>query len=243
MQVLVVDDEQPARERLSHLVVELGHQVCGEAANGMEALNQVEHQHPDVVLLDIRMPHLDGLSAASHLASLPTPPAVIFTTAHDEYALKAFEAQAVAYLLKPVRREHLQRALNQARILTQAQLAQLPIHPPNLEARSHLCVRLGQRLALIPLQDIYYFQAEQKYVTVRHRHGEAVIEESLKQLETEFEPRFLRIHRNALVATEHLQGVQRTTEGRYQVVFHDLPERLEISRRHLTAVRHRAKII
>lgn len=243
MRVLVVDDEQPARERLGDLVTMLGHEICGEATNGMEALRLIEQRQPGVVLLDIRMPHMDGLTTARHLTTLPTPPAVIFTTAHDEYALEAFEAQAVAYLMKPVRREHLERALGRARALTLAQLSELQANDPSPETRNHLCVKLGNRLELIPLQDIYYLQAEQKYVTVRHRQGEAIIEEPLKSLETEFESRFLRIHRNALVATPHLRGLVRTPEGRYQVVFDDLPERLEISRRHLATVRQRVKML
>lgn len=241
MRILVVDDEQPARERLGDLVVALGHEVCGEAANGMEALHLIEQIQPDVVLLDIRMPQLDGLDTARHLATLPTPPAIIFTTAHDEHALEAFEAGAVDYLLKPVRREHLERALGRARAVTRAQLAELQARQQLPPARSHLCVRIGNRLELIPLQDIYYFQAEQKYVTVRHRQGEAIIEEPLKSLETEFAPRFLRIHRNALVSTAYLRGLVRTSEGRYQVVLDDLPEQLEISRRHLATVRQRVK--
>ena len=243
MRVLVVDDEQPARERLTDIVLDLGHQVCGEAANGLEALSLIEQHQPDVVLLDIRMPGLDGLTVARHLAAWSTPPAVIFTTAHDEYALEAFAAQAVDYLLKPVRREHVQRALSHAQALTQAQLVELQMRHSLAEARSHLCVKLGHRLALVPLADIYYFQAGQKYITVRHRHGEAVIEESLKNLEIEFAQQCLRIHRNALVATEHLQGIRRTAEGRYQVVFNEPLEPLEISRRHLAAVRQRVKLL
>lgn len=243
MRVLVVDDEPPARERLTGLLDGLGQQVCGEAADGLAALQQTERLHPEVVLLDIRMPRMDGLAAARRLAGMSAPPAVIFTTAHDDHALEAFEAQAVAYLLKPVRREHLERALERARALTRAQLAGLGERLAAAQPRTHLCVRLGNRLELIPLADIYYFQADQKYVTVRHRAGEAVIEEPLKLLETEFDGQLLRIHRNALVATAHLRGIVRTAEGRHQVAFDAIPDRLEISRRHLGAVRQRIRAL
>ena len=245
MRILIVDDEQPARQRLLELISALGHATCGEAANGREALLKVQDSQPDAVLLDISMPVLDGLETAQHISCLEMPPAVIFITAHDHYALAAFEAQALDYLLKPVRKERLAAALERAHSLNRAQLAQIHREqsPDNLPTRSHLCVKIGNRLDLVPLEDVYYFQADQKYVILRHRHGEAVLEDSLKSLESEFGERFLRIHRNALVAIAHLRGLEKTPDGRYQVIFDDIPQRLEVSRRHASLVRQAVKTL
>lgn len=247
MKILIVDDEQPARQRLHELVQELGHNPCGEAANGREALAKVQDTQPDVVLLDIRMPVLDGLETARYISQLETPPAVIFTTAFEQHALEAFEAKALDYLLKPVRKERLAAALERAQTITRAQLAQLddqlhtkPAASPTAThsaARSHLCVKIGNRLELIPLDDVYYFQADQKYVTLCHRNGEAIIEDSLKALEQEFGERFLRIHRNALAALAHIRGLEKTPDGRIQIVFDEIPQCLEVSRRHASHVR------
>ncbi len=237
LRVLVVDDEPPARERLHDLVTGLGHQVCGQAADGVSALHEAERLLPDVVLLDIRMPGQDGLSTARRLNEQATPPAVIFTTAYDDHALEAFEARAIAYLLKPIRREALARALEHARVPTRAQLAGLG---PNA-APNPVCVRLGNRLQRIPFGDIYYFQADQKYVTIRHRQGEAVTEQPLKSLETEYGDRVLRIHRNALVSVEHLHSLVRTDDEKHLLVFDGIPDQLEVSRRHLAAVRKRLR--
>jgi len=239
VKILIVDDEQPARQRLSLLVQDLGYIACGEAANGREALHQVQELQPDAVLLDIRMPVLDGLATARFISQLDTPPAIIFTTAYEQHALEAFDANALDYLLKPVRKERLAAALERAKSLTRAQLSQLDElrSADEPEGRSHLCVKIGNRLELIPLDDVYYFQADQKYVTLCHRHGEAVIEDSLKSLEQEFSSWFIRIHRNALVALAHIRGLEKTPDGRYQVVFDAIPQRLEVSRRHASAVR------
>lgn len=237
MKVLIVDDEAPARERLMGMVAGLrDYEVCGEAANGLEALRQTESQAPDIVLLDVRMPGMDGIETARHLASLEEPPAVIFTTAYGEHALEAFETHAAGYLLKPIRREQLERALKGARSLNRAQLAGLS-EQQERPARTHICARLRGRLELIPIEDVLYFQADQKYVTVRHRHGEVLIEDSLKALEEEFGSRFLRVHRNALVAVDAVAGMEKTSDGRLQLLFRGIDARLEVSRRHVAQVR------
>ena len=237
MKVLVVDDEKPARDRLHSLLDEIPeYEVCGEASNGVEALRAAEAEHPDIVLLDIRMPGMDGLEAARHLAGAEHPPAVIFTTAYDEHALEAFQTQATGYLLKPIRKEHLVEALANARTPNRAQLAGL-VESDASAARTHICARLRGNLELIPIDDVLYFQADQKYVTVRHRKGEVIIEEPLKALEGEFEALFLRIHRNALVAKSFIGGMEKTPEGRCQVVFKGADDKLEVSRRHVAEVR------
>ncbi|MDH3589569.1 MAG: LytTR family DNA-binding domain-containing protein [Gammaproteobacteria bacterium] len=243
MKVLVVDDELPARQRLRRLVDEMDDfEIIGEAADGIQAIELTQKHDPDVLLMDIRMPGIDGVEAARHLATLEKPPAVIFTTAYDEYAIDAFDAQAVGYLLKPVRRERLARALRHASRLTRAQLAALRTDDMKPEKRrSHICVRVGGRLQLIPVEDIYYFQADQKYTTVTYRDGEVLIDESLKNLEYEFSPDFLRIHRSALVAIAHLHSVERETDGKQFAVFRDCDARLAVSRRHAAALKRRLR--
>ncbi len=231
MKVIIVDDEPPARDRLRRLIEEIdGCECAGEAGNGSEAIALVTRETPDVVLMDIRMPGMDGVEAARHLSTLEQPPAVIFTTAYDEYALRAFEAHAAGYLLKPVRREKLTEALARAGRLTKPQLAAIAAGS-NQRRRTHLSVRVRGELRLIPVEDIAYFLADQKYVTVRHRGGEELIEESLKSLEDEFQPDFVRIHRNALVATRHMAAIDRGEDGQYSVRMRDLPDVLQVSRR------------
>jgi two-component system response regulator AlgR len=238
MRILVVDDELPARARLRELLNRLpNHEFCGEANAGAEALRLVQRLNPDVVLLDIQMPGLNGLEIARRLAELDQPPAVVFTTAHSNHALEAFDAQAIAYLLKPVRLERLEQVLTSASRVNRAQLSRLAADQPADGGRAHIRARMGQRLELIPLADVFYFQADQKYVTVRHRQGEVLIEESLKTLEQELSTRVVRVHRNALAVAVHIAGLEKTANGGVALVFHDIPDRLEVSRRHLPAIR------
>lgn len=239
MRVLVVDDEAPARERLADLVAELeGFELIGEAADGREALEQVQRLTPDIVLLDIRMPGIDGVEAARHLAAMDSPPAVIFTTAYDEYTLQAFDAAATGYILKPVRRARLERALKNAARPTRAQLASL--HPEGPRApRTHICARLADRLRLIPVESVIYFRADQKYVSVRHCEGTDLIDESLKDLAEEFQSDFGRIHRNALVALRRVESLQRDPQGRLGVRLRGCEETLPVSRRHSSEFRRR----
>ena len=245
MKVLVVDDEQPARERLKSLLNQFPDVVlCGEADNGVDALQIAQQRHPDVVLMDIRMPHMTGLEAARHLNQVEMPPALIFTTAYDDYAIAAFDAKAVAYLLKPVRQENLRQALTNAQTLNRAQLNTLQQSQDKdsnvlTEKRSHLSARLGNRLEVIPINEVIYLQAQQKYVVARHSHGELIIEESLKSLETEFATLFIRVHRNALAAIAYIAGMEKKPLGGYEIVLQNGPieQRLEVSRRHVATVR------
>jgi two-component system response regulator AlgR len=233
MRALIVDDEPPARERLRRLLEELDDVVvAGEATNGREALDLCARLDPDVVLLDIRMPGMDGIEAARHLNALDEPPAVIFTTAHDEHALEAFETQAVGYLLKPVRLEKLARAMRHAARVAGSQLLRIAEQSRLGRRRAQICARLGEQLRLIPVDDIYYFSAGQKYVTVRHRGGKDLIDESLRSLAQEFSPDFVRVHRNSLVGVRHVESLERDAEGRYQVRIKECGETLPVSRRH-----------
>jgi len=239
--VLIVDDEPPARERLARLVGELdGWRVAGLCASGVEALEQVSRLRPGIVLLDIRMPGMSGIEAARHLARLETPPAVIFTTAYDQYALDAFESRAVGYLLKPVRRDRLEEALKHAARLSPALIERFAEARP-FGARRHIAVRVRDELKLIPVGSIFYFRAEQKYVTVRHAEGEHLIDESLIRLEEEFADAFVRAHRSLLVAIDHIDALERGNDG-YALRLRN-GETLPVSRRQLTELKRKLGVV
>ena len=236
IKIVVVDDEALARQRLASLIEELGapYELAGEAANGQEALEQCRRVNADLVLMDIRMPGMDGLEAARRLAEGDRPPAVIFTTAYEEHALEAFDTAAQDYLLKPVRRERLQAALERAQRLNRSQLSAVndaPEPPPQLSASYRGGVRT------LPLDQVIFLRAEAKYVVARHAEGELLLEESLKRLQELYGEWFLRIHRNALVSRCHLAGLEKDLDGNTRVVLRDCEDRLEISRRHLPEVR------
>ena len=242
MKLLLVDDEPLARQRLAALLRELGGQdVVGEAGNGREAVEMAEALGAECVLMDIAMPVMDGLEAAHHLAGLPAPPAVVFCTAFDQHALAAFEAAAVDYLVKPVRPERLAEAIERARRQRSAhEASRLP--PASTERRrSHLSARLRGCLRLIPVDDIRFLQAEEKYVVVHHARGEDLVEESLKSLENEFGDRFIRIHRNCLVAWDEFAELRRSTDGQVHAILRHGGAPLEVSRRCLPLLRERLK--
>lgn len=237
MKLLIVDDEKPARDRLARMVRELSDcELVGEAANGHEALEVALKTDPDIVLMDIRMPGMDGIQAARHLSDLEEPPAVIFTTAFADHALEAFETHAVDYLLKPVKKDRLLAAIQAAIRPNRAQLLKSNEVLDSLEPRQHICARVRGNLVLVPIEKIYYFHAEQKYVTVRHSDGEVLIEDALKSLEVEFAGQFYRIHRNALVNLSQVAGMKSDDDGQ-QVSFRDIDDSLEVSRRHLPGIR------
>jgi len=236
MKILIVDDEQLARERIHRQLQELeGDYEIIEAENGFIALEQTEKQNPDLVLLDIRMPGMDGIEAANKLSELSTPPAIIFTTAYDEYALDAFDSHAIAYLLKPVRKEKLEKAIKSAKQLNRAQLKSIQHEDEPQE--QNLSVRIHSGVRKIELNDIFCFQAEQKYVVVKYREGEVLIEESLKSLESRFNESFIRVHRNALIAKQQLKAIRKDQQGRYLTELKDIDEKVEVSRRHVAEVR------
>jgi two-component system response regulator AlgR len=241
MKVLIADDEPLARARLAAMLADLpGIEIAGEAETGREAVEKAQALAVDAVLMDIAMPVMDGLEAARHLAQAESPPAIVFCTAYDEHALAAFETAAVDYLVKPVRRERLIEALDRARRHRAGTAPARPLPPANRQ-RSHLSARLRGNLRLIPIEDVHYLLAEEKYVMVQHGRGEDLIEESLKSLEQEFSDRFLRIHRNCLVAIEEFQELQRQPDGRVLVSLRHGTARLEVSRRCLPGLRERLK--
>ncbi len=237
LKIMLVDDEAPARNRLRDLLHDCASQqpteVVAEAANGRIALDLLGTTAVNLVLLDIRMPEIDGIEVAQHLQKLPTPPAVVFTTAYDDFAVQAFELHAVDYLLKPIRASRLLDALLRARSMAPVSLEVLRELAP--APRSHLSVHERGKIHLIPISDIVYLKAELKYVTIRTLAREYLLEESLTRLEQEYAARFVRIHRSCLVAKNHIAGFEKVAdeggEPRWTVLLKDLPEKLPMSRR------------
>jgi len=238
LSIFVVDDEPHARNRIKELLADCADQlpleVVGEAGNGREALDKLAEVHADVVLLDIRMPQMDGLELAMHLNKLETPPVIIFTTAYDSHALKAFELHAIDYLLKPIRLGRLFDALMRARSAVPVRTEELKELLP--EPRRNLSIHERGKIMLIPIEDVLYLRAELKYVTVRTVDSEYLIEESLTALEKEFATRFVRIHRNCLVAKDEIEGFEKvaddeTGESHWTVKLKGVDEKLAISRR------------
>ena len=236
LKVFIVDDEPPARNRLRELLNDCRDQIAlevvGEAGNGQEALEKLAVTPADVVLLDIRMPQMDGIELAQHLLKLEEPPVVIFTTAYDSYAVKAFELHAIDYLLKPIRLGRLFDALNRARKAVPVQLEVLRELLP--EPRKNLSSHERGKIHLIPIEQVLYLRAEMKYVTVRTQEREYLIEESLNALEKEYIARFVRIHRNCLVARSAIDGFEKggeDGESGWMVRLKGLDELLAISRR------------
>jgi two-component system, LytTR family, response regulator AlgR len=242
MDILICDDEPLALERLSRLVTQLGHHVAGTASHGQQAIELAKSLEPDVVLLDIQMPEMDGLVCAQYLRQLEPMPAIIFCTAYDHHALDAFKSNAEGYLLKPVMQQELQQVLDHLTKLTQAQMSsikQKEIMEELKISRHQIAAKTYRGVELVPLENVYYFLADQKYVTVRHKNGSVLIDETLKDLETEFGDQFIRIHRNALVSVNYLDGLEVVSSGQYQVRCRELEERLAVSRRHLPNLRER----
>jgi two-component system response regulator AlgR len=230
MKIIIADDEALARARLLALVGELGlGEVVAEASNGRDVLSAAHAYQPDIILLDIRMPGMDGMQAAEQLASLHPKPAVIFTTAFGE--------QAVDYLMKPIRKERLEQAIKRAHAFLQAQSSSPPSASPKPAARTHISyIRQGET-RLIPVNQIYYFFTDQKYVALRCSAGEVLISEALRDLENEFAGQFLRIHRSTLVAMVQIAGLFKMKDGHSYLRLKDVEEPLEVSRRHLHTVK------
>jgi two-component system response regulator AlgR len=250
LRIVIVDDEAPARSRMRDLLADCADTVPlvveGEANNGRVALELLSSLTVDVVLLDIRMPEMDGIEVAQHLQKLENPPAVIFTTAYDAYAIRAFDVNALDYLLKPIRAARLKEALARARSAALPRLAVL--RELQNKARAFLSAQERGKIHLIPAGDIIYLKAELKYVTVRTAQREYLIEESLTRLEQEYAERFVRVHRNCLVARSAIRGFERETgdsgdggEGHWVVLLEGCDEKLAVSRRQQHIVRELAR--
>lgn len=245
LRVFIADDEAPARARLRELLEDIMQQaptqVVGEARNGVETIERLPQSGAEILLLDIEMPGMHGLEVARHLARLADAPAVIFVTAHDRHAVDAFELNALDYLLKPVRAARLAAALKRATTMgaPSAQLlenAAAQVRQIDGRGRSHFSLAERNRIVLVPVADVVYLKAEQKYVTLRTREREHLVDESLASLEGEFGETFVRIHRNCIVARSAVRGFERAPasadeEAHWLVVLEGVAERLPVSRR------------
>ncbi len=237
LRVVLVDDEAPARSRLKELIADcapqLAAKVVGEAGNGKEALALIESVSVDLVLVDIRMPQMSGIEFARHALALESPPAIVFVTAYDEYAIKAFELRALDYLLKPVRRARLLAALTRAR--ESGAPGREALRGLESAPRRHLSVAQRGRISLVPVAEIVYLKAELKYVTIRTAGHEHLLEESLAHLEQEFAEDFVRIHRNCIVAKSRIRGFEKADvqdgEQGWLVLLEGCAEKLAVSRR------------
>jgi two-component system response regulator AlgR len=240
LKVLIVDDEPLARDRLRTLLadiaLQLPNEVVGEAGNGLAALETLREQAVDVVLADIRMPGMDGIELATHLGRLEKPPAVIFTTAYDNYAVQAFDLNAVDYLLKPVRTQRLLAALQKVPVPRpdSALLAGIGQEMRG-SGRTHLSCHERGRLLLVPIGEVLYLKADLKYVTARTVEREYLLDEALTHLESEFADRFIRLHRAVLVAKSALAGFEKAAgddaEAYGWALLRGVPEKLPVSRR------------
>src|SRR6476619_6397692 len=243
IRVLIVDDEAPARHRLRELLDDcaavLPLAIVGEAQHGREALDILHTASADLVLTDIHMPGMDGIELARHLLKLVHPPVVIFTTAFHQHALAAFEVNAVDYLVKPVRVQRLLAALQKVPRLRPVMADRISHLPAS--ARRFLSVTERSRVVLVPVDDIVYLKAELKYITIRTPQREYLLEESLTRLESEFGSRFVRVHRNCLVARDFIRGFERRVnddgDAHWEVILNDVPETVPVSRRQQFVVR------
>ncbi|MGB7479403.1 MAG: LytTR family DNA-binding domain-containing protein [Burkholderiaceae bacterium] len=249
--ILIVDDEQPARRRLATLLADLAprcpHLLAGEAANAEEALRQIAALQPDLVLLDVQMPGMDGLTLARRLAREDGAPAIVFVTAFEEHALPAFDVRAIDYLLKPVRAARLEQAIQRAIEWRRGAAPPATDASTAHGAREHFSVQERGRILRVPVAEVLYLKAELKYVTLRTRERDYLIEESLVSLETELAASFVRVHRNALVARAAIAGVARGTHAvdgdgervqeAWEVLVKGVDDRLPISRRQWPVIR------
>ena len=234
MKYLVIDDEFLARARLRELLlrIEPGAKVF-EAENGQQAIDLCDKHKPDTALVDIRMPGISGIELVYHLSALDHSPAIIFTTAYSEYALEAFDANAIDYLLKPVQIDRLKRALQKAHPITSTQTESLRKTTRSM----HISISQKGKIKLVPIQNICYLKAENKYVLVKTPREEYLMNDTLNNLETELGEPFIRVHRNALISTEHLEGLEKNEEGQWCVFFRGIPDKVEISRRQTPVIR------
>ncbi len=240
LSVYIVDDEELARQRLKRLLETFdGYQLLGEAENGLEAITSIPNLKPDIVLLDIRMPGEDGLAVAEKLSQLDYPPAIIFCTAYDDYAVSAFKYNAIGYLLKPVRVEELQRTLQNAHKLTQLQIKQAKrqLDDTRSDKTKAFVANTWQGQELIEMDSIYYFKSDQKYLTIVHQNGETLSDQTLKDLEIAYPEILLRAHRNTLVNKQHLGSLIKNKQGHYEIRFKGCDHLVQVSRRHVNDIK------
>jgi len=230
LRVIIVDDEAPARNRLRRMLAALpAVHVVAEAASGEDAMRLVPLKKPDVLLLDISMPGLDGMTLAQMLQRSGEQPAVIFCTAWSDRAVEAFECEAVDYVVKPVRAERLERALDKAR--------RFLAKPDDATEDIFLRSTLGGKVRLLPMAEVVYLVAEDKYTTAVHQKGKMVINQSLLELENEHANILVRVHRGTLVMKKRIRGLEKAPDGRHFLKLDGCEDRPQVSRRNLPAIR------
>lgn len=243
MKILIVEDEALARERLKALLHEINHSYeIIDAENGLEALQKIQAFSPELVLLDIRMPAMDGLEVAHHLKKYQPETAIIFTTAYQDHAIRAFELNAIDYLLKPIRKSRLEEALSRSQIALKTAIDDVRLKDKNA-TRSHISVLDKGRLILIPVNEILYLKADDKYVMVVWSGGKQLLNEPLKILEQEFQQQLIRIHRNALIAKSKIASLQKQENGMATIKLRGIDDELQVSRRHLSQIRKLLKTL
>lgn len=251
LSILIVDDEAPARARLRELMADIAPQfpaeIIGEAENGVHALTLLGERMADLIITDIRMPRMDGIELVEHLGNMEKPPAIIFATAYDNYAVQAFELNAIDYLLKPIRAQRLLSALQkvlQTAIPNKETLAKVGQELRG-GGRTHLSCQERGRLLLVAVDEVLYFKADLKYVTARTREREYLLDEALTHLEEEFSSRFIRLHRAVLVARTAIAGFERAAEDDAEAygwtLLRDISDRLPVSRRQWAVAKSFAK--
>ena len=230
LKILIIDDEAPARNRLRRMLADMpAVYVAGEAATAQEALRLIPLKTPDALLLDISMPGMDGMMLARVLQKQTSPPALIFCTAWSDKSVEAFECEAVDYLVKPVRAERLETALDKARRFSGA--------GDTGENGPFLRSTLGGKVILLPLADVICLNAEDKYTMVVHKDGEFVINQTLRELEKEHADILVRVHRGTLVAKKCIRGLENTSNGHHFLQLEGCEDRPQVSRRNLPAIR------
>ena len=243
MKILIADDEPLARQRLKRLLTDINpeYDISFDASNGLEALNQCIKEKPDLVLLDIRMPSMDGLQAATEIVKAKLNTAIVFITAYDEYALAAFDNNAIDYLLKPVKKQRLEAMLSKVQQFNVSQADMSTTNGLIAPPRKHLCAHSHVGIEVINITDILYFKADNKYVCAVTATTSTLLEESLKSLEKEFEEQFFRVHRNSLINVSAVKLVNKNTEGQYQVILHGIEEPIIVSRRQQAELNRRLR--
>jgi two-component system LytT family response regulator/two-component system response regulator LytT len=225
LRVLVVDDEELARMRVKGLLAELpGVECVGEAENGLEAVEKARSLAPDVMVLDIQMPGMNGFEV---IEALDHPPLVVFATAYDEYAIKAFEVDSVDYVLKPFSRERLGEAMERARrILSSGTDLRAEVERLASLVRSRGAGRLpaqrGRRIVLLDLADIVWFETDDELVHAHTRDAKCLVNMTMAELEKRLDPAvFFRVHRSSIVNLKHVAEIVPWFGGKYKVVVDD----------------------
>jgi len=235
MKVLIVDDEPLACQRLATLLKELPNfeAIPEFAHHAKDAYQLVDKYQPDIVLLDIKLPQISGLQIATKLCVLTKPPAIIFCTAYDEFALEAFKVNAVDYLLKPIRPEHLSIALNRATTLNLAQITALK----DEEVPAYIHIKSWQGIMRLPVNNLLYFAAENKYVAAYHLNGKIMLDESLISLEQKYPNYLVRINRHILVAINKISVLENTKFGNGRLHLYHANQPFTVTRRYMKNLR------